>query len=70
MLPLMSRRDIPCMSELCFEGCSHVSAAPKPNSSLLPGDLTHYLIPFTDVVSKFMEVLEVGEFTGTATHKI
>jgi hypothetical protein len=32
--------------------------------SLLPADVTHYLIPFTDVVSKFMEVLEVGEFTG------
>jgi hypothetical protein len=58
------------MSELCFEGCSHLSSAAdgdKPtSSSLLPGDaVTHYLIPFTDVVAKFMEVLEVGEFTGT-----
>jgi hypothetical protein len=55
------------MSELCFEGCSHLSAAgDKPTSSLLPGEaVTHYLIPFTDVVAKFMEVLEVGEFTGS-----
>ncbi len=57
------------MSELCFEECSHLSSAAgdKPtSSSLLPGDaVTHYLIPFTDVVAKFMEVLEVGEFTGT-----
>ncbi len=64
----MNRRDIPCMSELCFEGCSHLSSADgeKPTSSLLPGDgVTHYLIPFTDIVAKFMEVLEVGEFTGS-----
>jgi hypothetical protein len=55
------------MSELCFEECSHLSAADKQtSSSLLPGEaVTHYLIPFTDVVAKFMEVLEVGEFTGT-----
>jgi hypothetical protein len=56
------------MSELCFEACSHLSSAAgdKPTSSLLPGDaVTHYLIPFTDVVAKFMEVLEVGEFTGS-----
>jgi hypothetical protein len=65
----MNRRDIPCMSELCFEGCSHLSSAAseKPtSSSQLPGEaVTHYLIPFTDVVAKFMEVLEVGEFTGS-----
>ncbi len=56
------------MSELCFEECSHLSSAAgdKPTSSLLPGEaVTHYLIPFTDVVAKFMEVLEVGEFTGS-----
>jgi hypothetical protein len=37
---------------------------PKKSATTLPADLTHYLIPFTDVVAKFMEVLEVGEFTG------
>jgi hypothetical protein len=37
---------------------------PNKNTTTLPADLTHYLIPFTDVVAKFMEVLEVGEFTG------
>ena len=64
LTPTVTRRDIPCLSELCFEQCSHVATSSSSSSSTLPADLTHYLVPFTDVVAKFMEVLEVGEFTG------
>ena len=30
----------------------------------LPSDTTHYLIPFTDVATKFMEVIEFDEISG------
>ena len=30
----------------------------------LPSDTTHYLIPFTDVAAKFMEVIEFEEISG------
>ena len=61
------RSDIPCRSELCFENCSHVTeenADTEKKQSRLPAELTHYLIPATDTVNKFMEILELEEMTG------
>merc|ERR1719412_3487995 len=48
------RTDIPCRSEVCFEGCSN-SLDPKGKQSTLPEDVTHYLLPFTDIAKKYME---------------
>jgi len=57
------RTDIPCRSEICFENCSHKTEVNKKHS-VLPKDVTHYLIPFTDVASKYMEILEFAEISG------
>ena len=63
------RSDIPCRSQLCFEECSHKQeseedSCKKKKQSLLPDSVTHYLVPDTDVVSKYMEILEMEEITG------
>jgi len=57
------RTDIPCRSEVCFESCSHQTEESK-KQSILPKDVTHYLIPFTDVANKYMEILEFAEISG------
>ena len=40
--------------------------SPQESSKLatLSSDTTHYLIPFTDVATKFMEVIEFEELSG------
>ena len=56
------RSDIPCRSALCFENCSHMTeqnADSEKKQSILPAEVTHYLIPATDTVNKFMEILEL-----------
>ena len=62
------RSDIPCRSQLCFEECSHKleseDSSRKSKQSLLPDNVTHYLVPDTDVVSRYMEILEMEEITG------
>ena len=61
------RSDIPCRSALCFENCSHMSEEngdTEKRQSILPAEVTHYLIPATDTVNKFMEILELEEMTG------
>ena len=61
------RSDIPCRSALCFENCSHMteeSLDSEKRQSVLPAEVTHYLIPATDTVNKFMEILELEEMTG------
>ena len=57
------RTDIPCRSELCFENCSFKTEETK-RQSVLPKDVTHYLIPFTDVTAKYMEILEFADISG------
>ena len=60
------RTDIPCRSQVCFESCSEKSEEPnvKQKQSKLPGDITHYIIPFMDVANKFMEIFELDEISG------
>ena len=59
------RSDIPCRSALCFENCSHLTEGNvEKKQSILPAEVTHYLIPATDTVNKFMEILELEEMTG------
>ena len=61
------RSDIPCRSALCFENCSHMTEEnvdTEKKQSILPAEVTHYLIPATDTVNKFMEILELEEMTG------
>ena len=31
---------------------------------MLPADVTHYLIPHTDVVTSYMEILELDQING------
>ena len=62
-LHILPRTDIACRSALCFEGCTHLEEK-GGKLATLPADVTHYLIPFTDVASKFMEVIEVEELSG------
>ena len=57
------RTDIPCRSDVCFEDCSHKTET-ESKQSVLPNDVTHYLIPFTDVASKYMEILEFADISG------
>jgi len=54
------RTDISCNSCLCFEGCS--TSANKVN--VLPRDVPHYIVPGTDTVSRYMEILELSSFKG------
>ncbi|XP_040572324.1 DIS3-like exonuclease 1 [Lepeophtheirus salmonis] len=54
------RKDIPCGSELCFEGCQEALS----RRSRLPKDATHYLVPFSDILANFMPILEYQELTG------
>ncbi|XP_023335126.1 DIS3-like exonuclease 1 [Eurytemora carolleeae] len=55
------RNDISCSCELCFEGCSSINPG---KVSLLPSDLEHYIIPGVDIVAKFMDILELQNFSG------
>jgi len=57
------RTDIPCRSEVCFEGCDNRIDS-KGKRTCLPEDVTHYIIPFTDVTNKYMEILEFSDITG------
>ena len=58
------RTDIPCRSQVCFDSCSHNSDEPNQKQSVLPEDVTHYIIPFLDVATKFMEIFELEELSG------
>ena len=57
------RDDLPCMSELCFED-SCKSSMRDSKASMLPGDVTHYLVPLEDVARHFLDVLERPELRG------
>uniref|UniRef100_M4AH06 DIS3-like exonuclease 1 n=1 Tax=Xiphophorus maculatus TaxID=8083 RepID=M4AH06_XIPMA len=50
------RERVPCFSALCQAGCE--------NGKVLPGDLTHYVVPDAEVVLNYLEVLELVELQG------
>ncbi|CAB4069016.1 DIS3L [Lepeophtheirus salmonis] len=62
------RKDIPCGSELCFEGCQEALS----RRSRLPKDATHYLVPFSDILANFMPILGVPranrDYFSTISH--
>ena len=60
------RTDIPCRSQVCFDSCSHKAEDSKfkQTQSLLPEDVTHYIIPFLDVASKYMDIFELDELSA------
>ncbi|XP_048886192.1 DIS3-like exonuclease 1 [Brienomyrus brachyistius] len=51
------RERVPCCSALCQAGCAN-------EGKVLPGDVTHYVVPDVGVVRDFLEVLEFRELRG------
>ena len=52
------RTDISCQSSLCFEeSCRRADR-------LLPSKVTHYLVPYVDVVGHYLDILELEDFSG------
>ncbi|XP_057699740.1 DIS3-like exonuclease 1 isoform X1 [Corythoichthys intestinalis] len=51
------RERVPCYSSLCQAGCDN-------NGKVLPGDLTHYVVPDVGVVVDYQEILEFRELQG------
>lgn len=58
------RSDLPCQSVLCFEGCSQGNCESKDPAPLLPGNVTHYLLPLEDVAKSMGDILDIPELTG------
>ncbi|XP_034089659.1 DIS3-like exonuclease 1 isoform X1 [Gymnodraco acuticeps] len=51
------RERVPCYSSLCQAGCEN-------DGKVLPGDLTHYVIPDAGVSGDYLEILEFRELQG------
>ncbi|XP_044058525.1 DIS3-like exonuclease 1 [Siniperca chuatsi] len=51
------REQVPCFSALCQAGCENAG-------KVLPGDLTHYVVPDVGVVVDYLEILEFRELQG------
>ncbi|XP_023807012.1 DIS3-like exonuclease 1 isoform X4 [Oryzias latipes] len=51
------RERVPCFSSLCQADCAN-------GVKVLPGDLTHYVMPDADVVVDYLEILELKELQG------
>ncbi|XP_070686675.1 DIS3-like exonuclease 1 [Pempheris klunzingeri] len=51
------RERVPCYSSLCQAGCDN-------DGKVLPGDLTHYVVPDVGVVVDYLEILEFRELQG------
>uniref|UniRef100_A0A1A8J1S1 DIS3-like exonuclease 1 n=1 Tax=Nothobranchius kuhntae TaxID=321403 RepID=A0A1A8J1S1_NOTKU len=51
------RERVPCFSSLCQAACAN-------DGKVLPGDLTHYVVPGVEVVVNFLEILEFRELQG------
>ncbi|XP_019722970.1 DIS3-like exonuclease 1 [Hippocampus comes] len=51
------RERVPCYSSLCLAGCDN-------DGKVLPGDLTHYVVPDVGVVVDYQEILEFRELQG------
>ncbi|KAK7912656.1 hypothetical protein WMY93_012867 [Mugilogobius chulae] len=52
------REKIPCFSALCQADCDN------NEGKVLPGDLTHYVVPDVGIVLDFQEILEFREIQG------
>ncbi|XP_058486283.1 DIS3-like exonuclease 1 [Solea solea] len=51
------RERVPCYSGICQAGCAN-------DGKVLPGDLTHYVVPDVGVVVDYLEILEFREMQG------
>ncbi|XP_026234124.1 DIS3-like exonuclease 1 isoform X1 [Anabas testudineus] len=51
------RERVSCYSSLCQADCAN-------DSKVLPGDLTHYMVPDAGVVADYLEILEFRELQG------
>ncbi|KAM9825589.1 DIS3-like exonuclease 1 isoform X1 [Syngnathus typhle] len=51
------REQVPCYSSLCLASCDN-------DGKVLPGDLTHYVVPDVGVVLDYQEILEFRELQG------
>ncbi|KAA8579331.1 hypothetical protein FQN60_010671 [Etheostoma spectabile] len=51
------REQVPCFSSLCQADCDN-------GGKVLPGDLTHYVVPDVGVVVDYLEILEFRELQG------
>ncbi|XP_054627523.1 DIS3-like exonuclease 1 isoform X2 [Dunckerocampus dactyliophorus] len=51
------RERVPCYSSLCLDSCDN-------GDKVLPGDLTHYVVPDAGVVVDYQEILEFREVQG------
>ncbi|XP_061521082.1 DIS3-like exonuclease 1 isoform X3 [Phycodurus eques] len=51
------RERVPCYSSLCQADCDN-------DGKVLPGDLTHYVVPDVGVVVDYQEILEIRELQG------
>ncbi|XP_072235996.1 DIS3-like exonuclease 1 [Leuresthes tenuis] len=51
------RERVPCFSCLCQADCAN-------DGKVLPGDLTHYVVPDAQVVVSYLEILEFRELQG------
>ncbi|XP_045889168.1 DIS3-like exonuclease 1 [Micropterus dolomieu] len=51
------REQVPCYSSLCQADCDN-------DGKVLPGDLTHYVVPDVGVVVDYLEILEFRELQG------
>lgn len=51
------RERVPCCSSLCQADCDN-------DGKVLPGDLTHYVMPDAEVVVDYLEILEFRELQG------
>ncbi|XP_030017534.1 DIS3-like exonuclease 1 isoform X2 [Sphaeramia orbicularis] len=51
------RERVPCFSALCQADCDN-------DGKVLPGDLTHYVVPDVGVVVDYLEILEFRELQG------
>ncbi|KAM9367045.1 DIS3-like exonuclease 1 [Symphorus nematophorus] len=52
------RETVPCFSSLCQADCDN------NDGKVLPGDLTHYVVPDVGVVVDYLEILEFRELQG------
>ncbi|XP_074514253.1 DIS3-like exonuclease 1 [Sebastes fasciatus] len=59
------REKVPCYSELCQADCdNNNNNNNNQDGKVLPGDLTHYVVPDVGVVADYLEILEFRELQG------
>ena len=55
------RTDLCCQSQLCDKCRESSSSSNGTSSSLLPEEVSHYLIPFVDVAGHYIDLLELEQ---------